>query len=195
MNDTVPPLAGLTPHFTLTVLECRQPEDETAFRALRQFLRDTLGDPGRSHAVRLPGERLLTAPADEVDDLGPLTDLRLHGLYVLVRERWQNPRWTADLTDQIHELTVALRRHRLVALHSPVSSQLLRRWTRTTGSPYRFLPESVLAETFPDEGGGIVAAPPWSRLTSPARLGFPAYLAEATDALDQLAKALEAHGD
>lgn len=193
MNDTVPPLAGLTPHFTLTVLECRQPEDETAFRALRQFLRDTLGDPGRSHAVRLPGERLLTDPADEVDDLGPLADLGAHALYVLVREHWQHPRWTTGLNDLTHELTLALRRHRLVALHSPVSSQLLRRWTRG-GAPYRFLPEQVLVETFPEERGGIGASPAWSRLISPARLEFPAYLAEAVDALDRLGKALDARG-
>lgn len=196
MNDRakpgVPPLAGLTPHFTVTVLECRRPDAESAFAALRRFLRTTLADPGRAYAVRLPGELLLTGPDDGVDGLGSLSELCVHGLYVLVRERWQSPRWTADLTDLTHELTFALRRHRLVALHSVVSDALLRRWTRGASSPYRFLPEAVLTETFPEEAGGIVASPAWSRLTSPVRLGFPAYLAEAAEALDQLAKALEA---
>ena len=90
-------------------------------------------------------------------------------------------------------MTVAVRRRRLVAVHSPVSGQLLRRWTRS-GAPYRFLPEPVLAETFPENRDGIAATPVWSRLVSPARLEFEAYLAETVDALDRLGKALDARG-
>lgn len=185
----VPPLAGLTPHFNITVLECRQP-DPGALPALRRFLRETLADPGRAHAVRLRGELLLTAADAELNGLGTLSELGVQGFYVLIRERWQSPRWSRHLTDLTHELTLALCRNQLVALHSTVSPALLRKWTRTANSPYRFLPEPVLAETFPEEDGGIVASPAWSRLTSPARLEFPAYLAETVDALDRLAKAM-----
>jgi hypothetical protein len=192
MNDRakpgVPPLAGLTPHFNITVLECRQP-DPGALSTLRRFLRDTLTDPGRAHAVRLRGELLLTQADAEVNGLGTLAELGVQGFYVLIRERWQSPRWSRHLTDLTHELTVALSRDHLLALHSTVSPALLRRWTRAATSPYRFLPERVLEETFPEEGGGIIASPAWSRLTSPARLEFPAFLAETVDALDRLAKA------
>ncbi|OLF10018.1 hypothetical protein BLA60_16260 [Actinophytocola xinjiangensis] len=188
-NPGVPSLAALTPHFAITVLECDRP-GAGAFGALRRFLRATLADPGRAHAVRLRGERLLTAPGTEIEGLGTLADLGIGSLYVLVRERWQSPRWSRHVTDLTHELTVALSRHHLVALHSTVSSALLRRWVRDPETPYRFVPEPVLAETFPD-GGGLVASPAWSRLTSPARLDFPTFVAETTDALDHLAKTLE----
>jgi hypothetical protein len=193
MNDRakpgVPPLTGLTPHFNITVLECRQP-DAGAFATLRRYLRDTLANPGRAHAVRLRGELLLTSTDAEVNGLGTLSELGVQGFYVLIRERWQSPRWSRHLTDLNHELTVALSRDHLLALHSTISPALLRRWTRTPTSPYSFLPEPVLAEAFPEEAGGIVASPAWSRLTSPARLEFPAFLAETVDALDRLAKAL-----
>jgi hypothetical protein len=192
-NPGVPSLAALTPHFNITVLECHRPDDD-AFPALRRFLRETLSDPGRAHAVRLRGELLLTAPGAEVDGLGTLGDLGVQGFYVLVRERWQSPRWSRHLTDLTHELTVALSRNDLVALHSTASGALLRRWSRRSASPYRFLPEPVLTETFPEGTGGVVASPAWSRLTSPARLEFPAFVAETLDALDQLAKNLERAG-
>ena len=197
MNDRgrlgLPGLGGLTPHFAVTVLECHKADPASAFVALRRHLRETLANPGRATAVRLRGEVMLTDPDDELDGLGTLADLSLEGIYVLVRERWQSPRWApgeGDLDDLTNELTVVVRRQRLVALHTPVSGSLLRRWTRTAGSPYRFLSESVLAETFPEGAGGIVASPAWSRLTSPARLDFTSYLAETVSALDQLAKAI-----
>lgn len=191
-NPGVPSLAALTPHFSITVLECERP-DAAAFGTLRRFLRATLAEPGRAHAVRLRGEQLLTAPGTEIDGLGTLADLGIESFYALVRERWQSPRWSRHVTDLTHELTVALSRRHLVALHSTVSPALLRRWTRDQETPYRFLPEPVLAETFPEEDG-LVASPAWSRLTSPARLDFPAFVAETIDALDQLAKTLERVG-
>lgn len=190
----VPPLAGLTPHFSITVLECRQEDADSAFLTLRHYLRETLADPGRSFAVRLRGERVLTGPDEEVEGVGTLSALGVQGLYVLVRERWQRPRWStgdSDLRDLDHELTVVLRRDRLVALHSGVSGSLLRRWTRSAASPYRFLPEDVLAETFPERSGLVVASPPWSRLTSPSRPDFRGYVTETVAALDQLAKAMQ----
>jgi hypothetical protein len=190
----VPPLAELTPYFTVTVLECREADSEAAFAALRGFLRRTLAEPGRAHAVRLRGERTLTGQHDQVDSIGTLADLGVHGIYVLVRERWQRPPWAVggEITDLVNELTVALRRDDLVVLQSPVSGALLRRWTRSAGAPYRFLPEPVLAETFPEEAGGLVASPPWSRLTSPTRLEFRIFLSEAVEVMDRVAKALAA---
>lgn len=191
----VPPLAGLSPHFSVTVLECPDPPDADAFTALRRFLRDTLSDPGRAHAVRVHGEVALSGP-DHVDGLGTLSDLGFDELYVAVRQRWQSPRWTDDgLTDLTNELTVGLRRHHLVALHTSVSGALLRRWTRSAGAPYRFLPDAVLDAFEREYRGPIDVSPAWSRLTSAARPAFGDYLVSVTEALDLLEKvAQNTHG-
>jgi len=188
-HDELPAPAGLRPTFAITVLESDQP---AAFGALRDFLHDTLADPGRAHAVRIAGELLLTDPGDELADLGALSGLGFDGLYLTVRQRWQGPKWTGDeLLDLTHELTIALRRQRLVALHTPVSSQLLRAWVRADGS-YRFLSSSVLDAYERRVDGTVDVAPAWSRLTSGARMAFPDYLSHVTEALDLLDKALMA---
>lgn len=194
-SSGVPPLAGLSPHFAVTVLECHDPSDDRtdagAFDDLCVFLRDTLSDPGRAHAVRVHGERTVTGE-DHIDDLGTLSDLGFDDLYVAVRQRWQSPRWVDEgLTDLTNELTVALRRNRLVALHTTVSGALLRRWTRSPGAPYRFLPDTVL-DAFDQESRGTVdVSPAWSKLTSAARYEFAGYLVAVTEALDMLEKVAE----
>jgi hypothetical protein len=188
-HDELPAPAGLRPTFAVTVLESDEP---AAFGALRDFLHDTLADPGRAHAVRVAGELLLTDPGDELDELGSLSDLGFDGLYLAVRQRWQGPKWTDDdLLDLTHELTIALRRQRLVALHTSVSSQLLRAWVRADGA-YRFLPGSVLDTYERQARGAVDVAPAWSRLTSGARLAFADYARHVTEALDLLDKALVA---
>lgn len=184
----VPLLAGLSPHFSVTVLECPDPPDADAFTALRRFLRATLSDPGRAHAVRVHGEVALSGP-DDVDGLGALSDLGFDELYVAVRQRWQHPRWTDDgLTDLTNELTVALRRHQLVALHTSVSGALLRRWTRSAGAPYGFLPDAVLDAFEQEYRGPIEVSSAWSRLTSTARPAFGDYLGTVTEVLALLEK-------
>ncbi|MPZ85903.1 MAG: hypothetical protein GEV28_38210 [Actinophytocola sp.] len=184
----VPPLAGLSPHFSVTVLECPDPSDPDAFTTLRRFLRDTLSEPGRAHAVRVHGEVALSGP-DYVDGLGTLSDLGFDELYLAVRQRWQSPRWTDDgMHDLTNELTVALRRHQLVALHTSASGALLRRWTRSAGAPYRFLPDAVLDAFDQESRGAIDVSPAWSRLTSAARPVFQDYLTSVTEALDLLEK-------
>ncbi len=192
-TSEMPALAWLSPTFSVTVLES---DDAAAFDALRRFVHDTLAEPGRAHAVRVLGEIALTDPDDDVDGLGTLSGLGFDGLYVAVRQRWQNPRWidpdgVTGLTDLTNELTVALRRQRLVALHTSISGPLLRRWTRS-GGPYRFLPASVLDIYDQQSIGAIDVAPAMSRLSSGDRLGFRAYLAAVTEALDLLDKALVA---
>jgi hypothetical protein len=191
-SSELPALSGLHPTFAITVLESGDP---AAFGALRRFVRDTLLDPGRAYAVRILGELTLTEPADDVDGLGTLADLGFDGLHLMVRQRWSYPRWADDgPVDLANELTLALRRHHLVALHTPISGALLRRWTRT-GGPYRFLPDVVL-DTYDQQARGAVdVAPGWSRLTSGARLDLPAYLATVTESLDLLEKALVAGND
>src|ERR1044072_5997679 len=98
MTSELPWLPGLSPAFAITVLET---DDPAAFPVLRRFLRDTLAEPARAHAVRVLGELLLTDPADRIDGLGSLTELGFDGLYLAVRQRWQSPRWTdeAGITD------------------------------------------------------------------------------------------------
>lgn len=186
-STDLPALSGLSPVFAVTVLESDNP---AAFPALRRFLRDTLGDPGRAHAARVLGELALTGPDEDVDGLGTLSELGFDGLYLAVRQRWQSPKWTDDgLTDMTNELTVALRRQQLVALHTTVSSALLRGWTRA-GAPYRFLPGPVLDAYEQQVQGVVEVAPAWSRLSSGARLDFRDYLTAVTEALDLLDKAL-----
>ena len=188
-HNELPTPAGLRPTFAITVLESDEP---AAFGALRDFLHDTLADPGRAHAVRVTGELLLTDPGAELDGLGTLSDLGFDGLYLTVRQRWQGPKWMDDgMLDLTHELTIALRRQRLVALHTSVSSQLLRAWVREDGA-YRFLSGSVLDAYERKASGAVDVAPAWSRLTSGARLDFSDYLRHVTEALDLLDKALVA---
>lgn len=190
-TSELPSLPGLSPAFAITVLET---DDPAAFLVLRRFLHDTLAEPGRAHAVRVLGELLLTDPADDVEGLGTLTDLGFDGLYLAVRQRWQSPRWMGEgdgLTDLTNELTLALRRHRLVALHTSISSAVVRSWTRA-GAPYRFLPDTVLDAYDRKTGGAVDIAPAMSRLTTGVRLDLRAYLAQVTDALDVLDKALVA---
>lgn len=189
-SSELPALQGLSPAFAVTVLET---DDPAAFLVLRRFLHDTLAEPGRAHAVRVLGELLLTDPADRVDGLGPLSGLGFDGLYLAVRQRWQSPRWTDEdgITDLANELTLVLRRHRLVAVHTSISSAVLRSWTRS-GAPYRFLPDTVLDAYDRETGGAVDVAPAMSRLTTSARLDFPTYLAQLTDMLDVLDKALVA---
>jgi hypothetical protein len=187
-RDELPAAAGLRPTFAITVLE----GDPAAFGALRDFLHDTLGEPGHAYAVRVLGELLLSDPAEEVEGLGSLAGLGFDGLYLTVRQRWQSPKWTDEgPLDLTHELTVALRRQRLVALHTTVSSQLLRAWAREDGS-YRFLPDTVLAAYDREARGAVDVAPAWSRLTSGTRLAFPDYLRQVAAGLDLLDKALVA---
>jgi hypothetical protein len=189
-TSELPALPGLSPAFAITVLET---DDPAAFLVLRRFLHDTLAEPGRAHAVRVLGELLLTDPADRVEELGSLTELGFDGLYLAVRQRWQSPRWMDEdgLTDLTNELTLALRRHRLVALHTSISSAVVRSWTRA-GAPYRFLPDAVLESYGREIGGAVDIAPAMSRLTTGVRLDFRSYLAHVTDALDMLDKALVA---
>jgi hypothetical protein len=192
-TSEMPTLPGLRPAFSVTVLECRRGDAGSAFGALRRFLRETLDEPGRAHAVRVLGETVLTDPEADVDGLGPLSTLGFDGLYLAVRQRWQAPRWSADgPVDLTNELTLALRRNRLVALHTSVTSPLLRNWTRERATPYRFLPANVLDRFDGDAPGAVDAAPAWSRLTSTARLDFRGYLAAVTETLDLLDKALVA---
>ena len=189
-TSELPALHGMSPSFAVTVLETDNP---AAFLVLRRFLHDTLAEPGRAHAARVLGELLITDPAGQVDGLGSLAELGFDGLYLAVRQRWQSPRWTDDdgVTDLAHELTLVLRRHRLVALHTSISSAVLRSWTRA-GAPYRFLPPTVLDAYDRRTGGAVEVAPAMSRLTTGARLDFPSYLAQVTDALDLLDKSLVA---
>ncbi|MGH3880302.1 MAG: hypothetical protein ACRDSK_25050 [Actinophytocola sp.] len=188
-RSELPALSELNPTFTVTVLESGQP---AAFLALRHFLHDTLAEPGRAYAVRILGEVLVTRPDDDVAGLGSLSGLGFDGLYVAVRQRWQYPRWAdGGPTDLTHELTVALRRGHLVALHTTVSGPLLRRWVRETGH-LRFLPAAALDTYDQQVHGEVDVAPASSRLSSTARLDFRAYLAAVTETLDLLDKALVA---
>ncbi|HEV7648416.1 MAG TPA: hypothetical protein VGP26_09665 [Actinophytocola sp.] len=189
-TSELPALHGLSPSFAVTVLET---DDPAAFLVLRRFLHDTLAEPGRAHAVRVLGELLLTDPAGQVDGLGSLAELGFDGLYLAVRQRWQSPRWTDEdgITDLTNELTLALRRHRLVALHTSISGAVLRSWTRA-GAPFRLLPDAVLGAYDRKTEDAVDVVPAMSRLTTGVRLDFPAYLRQVTDALDVLDKALVA---
>lgn len=156
-------LADLTPYFSVTVLGCVADDPGAAFDSLRRFLRKEAAEPGRADSVRILSEVSVTG-TDEVEGAGPLDGLGFEELYGLARVITRTPSWTpsdAGLVDVEHQLAIALRRNRLVAIHGEVASAAqLARWVSQPGSAFRFVPQDVLNRAF--EGDGRMV---WTRGT------------------------------
>ena len=147
-------LSELNPYLSITILECPQDDPATAFRSLRAFLRRSAGEPGRADAVRITGETGVSD--DAAGEAGPLADSGFDEVYGISREVTRPPGWTArdsGVTDVLNQLTLALRRNRLVAVHTGItSSEKLAKWVRTGGAGFRFLPSEILVGTFHGDG-------------------------------------------
>ena len=118
------PLGDLRPHFTVTVLWCQVDDVANAFATLVRFLRGELEKRGRALSARMIGETLVTDTVPDIDGLGSLADLGFDGLYAAVRKRTHSPSWLdgeSGIVNVTNELTLALCRHRLVALCAPAA--------------------------------------------------------------------------
>ncbi|HEU5472744.1 MAG TPA: hypothetical protein VFV67_19020 [Actinophytocola sp.] len=148
-------LADVTPFLSITVLECTSDDAVVAFRSLVRFLRRSASTRGRAVAVRVRAEITLGGD-DAIDEVGVLADVGFEGLYGISREQLRPPSWAGPdsaFTDVTNQLTIALRRNRLVAVWSDITSEAeLRKWLRQGAAPYRFIPADILAGTFRGDG-------------------------------------------
>jgi len=156
-------LADLTPYFSVTVLVCTADDPGPAFDALRRFVSRVATDSGRAVAVRTLSETRLVG-TDEVADAGRLDELGFEELYGLVRVVTRTPAWSpkdSGLVDVEHQLSISLRRNRLVAiLGEVVSDAQLTRWVHQPGSAFRFVAQNVLSRSFDGDGRMV-----WTRGT------------------------------
>lgn len=151
-------VTDLNPYLSIVVLECVDGGAEVAFRGLLRFVRDTLTELGRATAVRIAGQTILDGPEDVIEGLGSLAELGFDGLLAVVRERRHRPGWAdpaSEITDVTNELTLALRRKRLVALRTTITDAALRRWTNRPTTPYRLVPAAVVSGTFRGDGKAV----------------------------------------
>jgi hypothetical protein len=163
---TGPDLAGpeplrvtdLSPYLSIAVLECVDGATDVAFRGLIRFVCDMLTEPGRAVAVRIVGQTVIDSPDDVIEGLGSMAELGFDGLLAIVRERKHRPGWadpTSEITDVTNELTLALRRKRLVALRTTITDAALRRWMNQPTTPYRLVPADVVSGTFRGDGKAV----------------------------------------
>lgn len=147
-------MADLTPYFSIIVLECTSDDVGGAFMILRRFLRRTAGERGHAIGVRITAETIVGgSDTDSIEDVGSLENLSIDQIYGLARERKHRPGWTAKdtvLTDVTNELIIAMRRDRLVAIHTDGATKrrLLKWLDRAPKPPFRRLPPDILQGTF-----------------------------------------------
>lgn len=127
-EDLLPQLAlnQLRPWFSITILECVVEDGDSAFAAFVKYLRKAAGDKGRSLTAELTAEIQIGGPDDNSQDDSStmLADLGFDRLYGVARRRSQVPAWAirdSSFIDTINELTLALRRGRLVAIRSDIN--------------------------------------------------------------------------
>jgi hypothetical protein len=164
--DDVPPLlhlAELTPYFSVVILECAIDDPAVAFEALRRFLRRTAANRGRTAAVRITAEAVRGAD-DILDEVGHLGELGADGLYGVACEVTRPPNWAdreSGTLDVVHELTIAVRRDQMVAVHTSITTDdQFARWVHREGAPFRFVSGDILAGVFRGDGKMV-----WTRGT------------------------------
>jgi hypothetical protein len=148
-------LVDVNPFLTITVLECVGDQPEAAFRTLAGFLRRTAADRGRAEAVRIRAE-ITAAARDSLAEVGVLGELGFDDLYGIAREVRRPPDWadkSSGFLDVANQLTIAVRRRRLVAVCSGITSEArIARWIQRQAAPFRYLPADVLTNTFQGDG-------------------------------------------
>ncbi|GAA1989872.1 hypothetical protein [Amycolatopsis minnesotensis] len=148
-------LVDLKPYVSVVLLECTDDEPARAFETLRRFLRKNAGDPGRADGIRVRAE--IVSRADEVlDEVGRMDEFGVDEIHSLVREVTRVPEWAerdAGFVDVVHQMSVAVRRDRLVAVYSGFTSDAkFSRWIHREAAPYRFVPADLLAGVFRGDG-------------------------------------------
>ncbi|GAA3021913.1 hypothetical protein [Actinokineospora globicatena] len=155
-NEPTPlPLAELTPQFSCTFLRHVGNNAAESFDELVRFVRESASAPGRAISVAVPFEDRRTGD-DVIDEVGPLAELGIDDLHLLVRKVERPAGWIpreAGINDLENELVLTVRRGDLILINGPApTTSQLRKWIDKTLSPYRFLPPEVVAGTFPGDG-------------------------------------------
>lgn len=153
----IPPLrlVDLKPYVSVVLLECTDDDPARAFETLRRFLRRNAGDQGRADRVHVRAE--IASRAEEVvDGAGPIGDFGVDEVHSIVREVRRVPEWVerdAGFVDVVHQMSVAVRRDRLVAVYSGFTSDAkFSRWIHREAAPYRFVSADLLAGVFRGDG-------------------------------------------
>lgn len=135
-------ISQLRPYFSVTILECVIDDVAVAYHALLRYLRKSAQDKGRALTTEVIGETVISAdPASESDDGSGefLASLGFEDMFAIARRRTQVPAWASRdslLRDTVNELTLVLRRHRLVAIRSDIINPVtLLRWADGPTTP------------------------------------------------------------
>lgn len=139
---------AVRPYISVTVLECEATNFPVAFQNLTMFLHT----PGRT----LPGRasRIVATSSDAEPTVTVVTEfegleLGIDNLEGFVTQHQKPPAWAGldtDFTDVVHHLCVALRRGRLIAVHTDAATQdrLLNWLDKDPRPPFRRIPPAVL---------------------------------------------------
>lgn len=138
------PWSQLRPYVSVVVLECTGDDPVLALRVLERIL----ARPGRRMAGREVEIVALTA-GDEVSGAGVVDGLGIDQLAGFVRRLSHPPAWAypdSGYTDVVHDLTIVLRRDRLVALRTEDDIDLrLQKWLdNEPTAPFRRISQGVL---------------------------------------------------
>jgi hypothetical protein len=190
----------LRPYFSVTILECVIDDVDRAFHELVGYLRLAAHDKGRSLAVEPVGEIDFKGSDGSVDEgsTSSPTQSNLDRLYAIIRKRSTIPAWAtkdSGFIDTAYQLSLAIRRGRLVAIRTEMISSLsLLKWTDRPMSPYRPLLPEVLQGAFAGDGTMV-----WLQGVHRQRVSIPnsktlggLRLQDAYDAIEDVTFALAA---
>ena len=136
---------AVRPYISVTVLECDSVNLPAAFATLMAFLRT----PGRSMPGRSVSIVAASARDEPTDAAVAAPELGIDNLEGFVTQQQKPPAWAGldtNFTDVVHHLSVALRRGRLVAVHTdgPTEDRLLNWLDKEPRPPFRRIPPAVL---------------------------------------------------
>jgi hypothetical protein len=142
------PWATLRPYVSLIVLERTENSDDLlAFQWLVKFL----GQPGRQMPDRVTSV-VADSPADESVPTEVLAALGFDQVAGFVRQHQSPPAWATpnvEFVDLKHDLTLALRRGRLIAVRAENDvTRRLQTWLNEPARPYRRIAPEVLEGAF-----------------------------------------------
>lgn len=150
-------LAILKPYFSISILECVADDYGMAFNALVAFIRKEARSRGQAIAAKLTSEIEVDGRSGgEINDLGALERFGFDFLYAATRWKQATPAWAikeSGVSDSTNEMTIALRRGRLIAVRTMyISSEALLRWVRSRADLFRPIDPDVLSGTFDGNG-------------------------------------------
>jgi hypothetical protein len=188
------PWGELRPYVSLIVLECTADDDPIAFELLMR----QLGRSGRRVPDRTT-EVVASSTADESGSPAVLAGLDIDQIAGFVRQHRLPPAWataSAGYVDVRHDLTMALRRGRLVVVRAENDvNGRLQKWLDEPARPYRRIaPEVLEGALLQGEAKGLwlqdTRRPNINRVGSKTLAG--PYLQNALDPMDDVSYAMGA---